>query len=70
MPKVGKDLDVTVIFRAPASDLQQFDLVAAATHRTRSDLLRLLLRQATMTGAADVRLAEPLVTRGPDDAAS
>jgi hypothetical protein len=69
MPKLSKDLEVTVVFRAPAMDLRQFDLVAAATHRTRSDLLRMLLRQAAVTGTPDVRLAEPLLKPGPDDAA-
>jgi predicted DNA-binding protein len=66
MPKVGKDLPQVVPFRATAEDRRRLDALAELTHRSRSGVLRLLIEKATLTGTADIRLAEPLVTAGPE----
>ena len=50
--------EYTMTVRVPAPDVEKLDRLAERTHRTRADMLRLLIAQASETGDRDIQLVQ------------
>jgi hypothetical protein len=61
MPKLTRDLPLTIGFRATPEDAQKLAALAQQTHRGQGDVLRLLLRQAVLADEPDIQLPRPLL---------
>ncbi len=57
MPKLTKDLPVTIAFRATEVDARKLAALAELTHRGQGEVLRLLLRHAMVAQEPDIQLA-------------
>jgi hypothetical protein len=60
MPKLTKDFPITIVFRARESDGKKLAALAELTGRGQGEVLRLLLKQAVLAEAPDIRVGEPL----------
>jgi hypothetical protein len=70
MPKLLKEFPIVLGFRTTEADAQKLADLARKTCRGQGDVLRLLLRQAVLSDAPDIRLEETFLTSagGADDA--
>ena len=58
MPKLKKEFPVTLSFRTTESEAKKVAAFAEYTGRGQGEVLRLLLRQAVLAEAPDIRLSE------------
>jgi hypothetical protein len=69
VPKMHKELPITVGFRCTPADHRKLNAIAELTCRRPAEVLRMLLRRAVLKGE-DVVVAEPFATPAPDEAES